>query len=86
MLGFSAFKAIEKDLIDGVGSTGGKISLGIHNSLLQLGNNAVSYYNPIMLGAGAGAIYGGANGAFSYDGSVLGSAIVTGKQIGRAHV
>ena len=27
-----------------------------------------------MLGAGAGAIYGGASGAFSYDGSVLGGA------------
>lgn len=73
MLGFSAFKGIERGVMDGLETTGQKLSLGAHNSMLQLGNVA-GYSNPAMAGAGIGAAYGALNGAFSYDGSVLGGA------------
>ena len=69
---FNAFKGIDKGFVEGLGS-GQKISLGVHNSLLQLGNSS-GFSNSMMTGAGAGAIYGGVNGAFSYDGSILGGA------------
>lgn len=72
MIGFNAFKGIDKALVDGLSSNGEKISLGMHNSLLQLGSN--SYTNAALGGIGAGAIYGAANGAFSYDGSIFGGA------------
>lgn len=72
MLGFSAFKGVE-DIASGLTTKSDKISLGIHNSLLQLGNVS-GFGTPAMYGAGAGAAYGAANGAFSYDGSILGGA------------
>lgn len=73
MLGFNAFKGIDNSLVDGLKS-GQKISLGAHNSLLQLANKSVSYGTSAWAGAGAGAAYGAVDGAFSYDGSVLGGA------------
>lgn len=73
MLGFNAFKGINRGVMDGLEGSGQKISLGIHNSLLQLGNVS-GFSNPAMVGAGAGAAYGALNGAFGYDGSVLGGA------------
>ncbi len=72
MLGFNAFKGVES-ISKNLSSTGDKVSLGVHNSLLQLGNVS-GFGTPAMYGAGAGAIYGAANGAFSYDGSILGGA------------
>lgn len=72
MLGFSAFKGVEKGMVDSL-SSGQQISLGLHNSLLQLGNVS-SFSTPALYGAGAGAAYGALDGAFSYDGSVVGGA------------
>lgn len=72
MLGFSAFKGIEKGTVDAL-SSGQQMSLGLHNSLLQLGNVS-SFSSPALYGAGAGAAYGALDGAFSYDGSVVGGA------------
>lgn len=69
---FSAFKGIEKGVIDSV-SSGQKLSLGLHNSLLQAGNVS-NYGNAALMGMGAGAAYGAVDGAFSYDGSILGGA------------
>lgn len=71
-MNLSVFKGINQGLVDSLDSTGQKMSLGIHNSLLQLGG--ISYTNSTLGGIGAGAIYGAANGAFSYDGSILGGA------------
>lgn len=73
MLGFNAFKGIDRGVMEGLESTGQKVSLGAHNSLLQLGNVS-GYSNPAMVGAGIGAAYGALNGAFGYDGSILGGA------------
>lgn len=72
MKGFSAFKGVE-DLAKDLGTTTEKGSLGIHNSLLQLGNVS-GIMTPAAYGAGAGAAYGAINGALSYDGSILGGA------------
>lgn len=69
---FSAFKNVESSVLEGL-SGSEKLSLGIHNSLLQMGNVS-SYTNASLAGAGAGAVYGALNGAFSYDGSILGGA------------
>ena len=71
MLGFSAFKnaGIDAGSLKG----GEQLSLGIHNSLLQLANTS-SFKSPAAYGAGLGAAYGAADGAFSYDGSIMGGA------------
>ena len=69
---FNAFKNIESSIYKDL-KYGDKASLGLHNSLLQLGNVSGSM-NPAAIGAGIGATYGGISGAFSYDGSVLGGA------------
>lgn len=50
-----------------------KLSLGAHNSLLQIASNG-GYATSSAWGAGIGAAYGGIDGAFSYDGSFFGGA------------
>ena len=50
-----------------------QISYGAHNSLLQ--GSTLSYGAASAWGAGAGAVYGGIDGALSYDGSFLGGAV-----------
>lgn len=72
MMGFNAFRNVDKSIYENIGS-GGKISLGAHNSLLQLANTS-SFSSPAMYGAGLGAAYGALDGAFSYDGSMVGGA------------
>lgn len=72
MLGFNAFRGL-KDMPLSSMNTGEKLSLGAHNSLLQLANVG-GYTNPTAWGAAAGAAYGAADGAFSYDGSLVGGA------------
>lgn len=74
MLGFDAFRGVTMggDAIKAL-KGGEKISLGAHNSLLQL-SNVSGYTNPTAWGAAAGAAYGAADGAFSYDGSFFGGA------------
>ena len=69
---FNAFKNIAPDLLQDLGG-GSKLSLGVHNTLLQ-GANMTGYSTATAMGAGVGAAYGGATGAFSYDGSILGGA------------
>lgn len=71
-MGLSAFKNINKDLVDGLSSSGQKVGLGIHNSLLQMGNT--TYSTAGAWGAGIGAAYGAIDGGLSYDGSILGGA------------
>lgn len=73
MVSFNAFKGIDRGVMDSLENTSQKLSLGAHNSLLQLGNVA-GYSNPAMVGAGVGAAYGAIDGAFGYDGSLLGGA------------
>ena len=58
-----------------------QISLGAHNSLLQMGQ--MSYGSATAWGAGVGATYGGIEGAMSYDGSFFGGA-VHGAMVGAA--
>lgn len=71
-MGLSAFKNINKDVLDGLSSSGQKIGLGVHNSLLQMGNT--TYGAAGAWGAGIGAAYGAVDGGLSYDGSILGGA------------
>lgn len=52
---------------------GAKVSMGLHDTLLQAGS--VSLGGAAAWGAGVGATIGGVNGAMSYDGSFLGGAI-----------
>lgn len=74
-MGFNAFRgvAIGDAGVKALDSTGAKLSLGAHNSMLQLANVS-SWTTPAMYGAGAGAAYGALDGAFSYDGSIMGGA------------
>lgn len=69
---FNAFKNIESAIYNDL-KFDAKSSLGVHNSLLQLGNVKGSM-SPSAIGAGVGAAYGGISGGFSYDGSILGGA------------
>lgn len=73
-MGFNAFRGsgLSDGFIKGMNS-GEKLSLGAHNSMLQLANVS-GWSTPAMYGAGAGAAYGALDGAFSYDGSILGGA------------
>ena len=72
-MGLSAFRNIEPDFVKGL-SSGQKVGLGIHNSLLQMGDSAFGYGSASAWGAGAGAVYGAIDGGLSYDGSILGGA------------
>lgn len=74
-MGFNAFRdvAIKDAGVKALDSTGAKLSLGVHNSMLQLANVS-GWTTPAMYGAGAGAAYGAIDGAFSYDGSIMGGA------------
>ena len=74
-MSFNAFRgvAIKDAGVKALDSTGAKLSLGAHNSMLQLANVS-GWSTPAMYGAGAGAAYGALNGAFSYDGSIMGGA------------
>lgn len=50
-----------------------KIKAGAHNTMLH--GAAMSYGSASAWGAGAGAAYGGVEGAMSYDGSFLSGAV-----------
>lgn len=53
--------------------SGAKLSMGLHDTLLQTGS--VGLGASAAWGAGIGATAGGINGAMSYDGSFLGGAV-----------
>lgn len=73
MLGFRAFSTVEKSVVDSIKSPWQKGLLGAHDAALQVGNMA-GYSKPMVIGGMVGSGVGAADGAFSYDSSILGGA------------